>query len=106
MSEKKRITFKEVLSGDILLREWVRDQFPLLWLIVGLICIYILLGYQAQAQQKHLTDLQKELQDKHYKQLFIESEVTQRTRQSQIVQELEQRGSTIKENKKPVINIP
>lgn len=106
MSEEKEIKLQDVLNGEFLTREWFKKQYGLILLICGLIFLYIFLGFQAQRQHHRLTDLQKELQDKHFEQLTIEAQLTEQTRQSAVTRELNARGSQVKENKKPVIHIP
>ena len=47
------------LNGDKLRSRQLREQYPLIGLIVGLIFLYILTGYQAAKQQHRLTDSAK-----------------------------------------------
>jgi len=100
------IKLQEILNGDFLTREWFRNQYRLFILIGALVFLYIFFGFQAQRQQHRLTGLQKELQNKHFEQLTIEAELTERTRQSTMSRELQERGSELRENKKPVIHLP
>jgi len=102
----KKLTAQEVLSGEFLTRDWFRRQYALFILIGILVFLYIFFGFQAQRQQHQLTGLQKELQAKHFEQLTIEAELTERTRQSTMSRELSAMGSELKINKKPVIHIP
>jgi len=106
MNEEKKITLQEILNGDFLTRDWFRKQYVLLILIAGLTFLYIFFGFQAQRQQHRLTGLQKELQSKHFEQLTIEAELTERTRQSTMSRELNAMGSELKTNQQPVIHIP
>ncbi|MCQ2311075.1 MAG: hypothetical protein MJZ64_04925 [Paludibacteraceae bacterium] len=100
---KDKITLQEILNGEFLIRDWFKKQYGLILLISGLIFIYIFMGFQAQRQQHRLTKLQKELQGKHFEQLTIEAELTERTRQSSMSRQLKEHGSELKENQKPVI---
>jgi len=102
----KRPIAQEVMSGDILIRDCFRKQYALFILIGAMVFIYIFLGFQAQRQQHRLTDLQKEWRSKHFEQLTIEAQLTERTRQSTMNRELQAMGSELKENKKPVIHLP
>lgn len=103
---KRKLTAQELMSGEFLIRDWVKQQYALLILIGLLVFLYIFFGFQAQRQQHHLTRLQKEWQAKHFEQLTIEAELTERTRQSAIARELNAVGSELKTNKKPVIFLP
>jgi len=103
---RKRLTAQELLSGEFLIRDWVKAQYLLLILIGVLVFLYIFFGFQAQRQQHKLTNLQKEWQAKHFEQLTIEAELTERTRQSTMARELDAMGSELKANQKPVIHLP
>ncbi|MCQ2348563.1 MAG: hypothetical protein MJZ65_05170 [Paludibacteraceae bacterium] len=105
MNENKKITLQEFLNGEILTREWFKKQYALFLLIGGLTFVYIFLGYQAQRQYRHLIELQEELQDKQFKQLTIEAELTELTRESAVSRALQAGGSTLQENKKPLIRL-
>ena len=54
------------LNGEKLRSEKMKQQYPLLLLIAGLVFLYILAGYGAAKQQHRLTDLKKELLDTKY----------------------------------------
>ena len=49
------------LNGDKLRSRKIREQYPLIGLIVALLFLYILTGYQAGKQQHRLTDTKKEM---------------------------------------------
>jgi len=101
----RKLTAQEVMSGEILIREWCRKQYGICILIGALTFLYIFFGFQAQRQQHRLDEVKKELLTKHFEQLTIEAELTERTRQSTLSRELKEAGSELKENKKPVIHI-
>lgn len=103
-SSKKR-KIQQIANGDILTHGWFRRQYKLILLIAGLIFIYIFMDFQAQRQQHRLTNLQKELQETQFEYLTIEAELTQKTRQSAVKEQLQQRGSELKENVRPVMYI-
>jgi uncharacterized membrane-anchored protein YhcB (DUF1043 family) len=83
----------------------IREQYPLIGLIVGLVFLYILTGYQAAKQQHRLTDTKEEMLDAKFKYMTINAELTNATRQSNIIEALKAKGSTLKENNKPTIKI-
>ena len=103
MEKTRRI--QGFLNGELLRSQWVRKQYKLIALIVGLVFIYILAGYRSMQQQHRLTDLRKEVRDKKFEYLTLSTELATVTRQSRVVKELEQRGSNLKENKKPMVRI-
>lgn len=104
-NKHNKVTLKAFMNGDLLMHEWVRKQYKLCILIAALIFVYILAGFFAQRQHHHLTEVKKVLQDKHFEQMTIEAELTERTRQSTISRQLREQGSTLIENRKPIIYI-
>ncbi len=101
----KTKTIQGFLNGELLRSEWVRKQYKLIALIVGLVFIYILAGYRSMQQQRRLSDLRDEVRDKKFEYLTLSTELVTLTRQSQVVKELEARGSKLKENKTPAVKI-
>ena len=93
------------LNGDKLRSERATEYYPLLGLILGLIFLYILLGYQAGKQQHRLTDTKKEMLDAKFRYMTISAQLTNSTRQSQIIEALREHGSTLQENTKPPVKI-
>ena len=93
------------LNGDKLRSRKIREQYPLIGLIVGLIFLYILAGYQSAKQQHRLTDTKKEMLDAKFKYMTISAQLTDMTRQSQVIQALREQGSSLQENTVPPVKI-
>ena len=93
------------LNGDLLRSKRFREQYPLIGLIVCLVFIYILTGYQSIKQQHRLTDTKKEMMDAKFRYMTISAELMNTTRQSQVVDALREQGSTLQENTQPPTNI-
>ena len=93
------------LNGDKFRSKRFREQYPLIGLIVALIFLYILIGYQAAEQQTHLTDTKKEMLDAKFRYMTISAELTNTTRQSQIIEALRGCGSNLQENTVPPVKI-
>ena len=93
------------LNGDILRSQKIREQYPLIALIVALIFLYILTGYQASKQQHRLTDTKKEMLDAKFRYMTISAELTNTTRQSQVLEALKANGSVLQENRIPPVKI-
>ena len=93
------------LNGDMLRSQKIREQYPLIGLIVGLVFLYILTGYQAAKQQHRLTDTKKEMLDAKFRYMTISAQLTNTTRQSQIIEALQENGSALKENNVPPTKI-
>lgn len=100
-----KLSFKEILSGNILSNGWLKSQYKLILSICALIFLHIYSDYQSQRQQKTLSDLHKELIDAQMTHLTISAELMEKTRQSSIVRMLKENGSKLKESKKPATKI-
>jgi outer membrane lipopolysaccharide assembly protein LptE/RlpB len=93
------------LNGDRLRSKRFREQYPLLVLILCLLFIYILTGYQSVKQQHRLTDRKKEMMDAKFRYMTISAQLTNATLQSQVIEALRLNGSTLQENTKPPTKI-
>lgn len=93
------------LNGDVLRSKAIREQYPLIALIVALVFVYILMGYQAGRQQHRLTDTKKEMLDAKFRYMTISAQLTNTTRQSQVAAALREQGSTLQENRIPPTKI-
>ena len=93
------------LNGDRLRSQKIKEQYPLIGLIVGLIFPYILTGYQSIKQQHRLTDTKKEMLDAKFRYMTVSAQLTNATRQSQVLEALQQKGSSLQENSVPPVKI-
>lgn len=93
------------LNGDKLRSKKIREQYPLIGLIVGLVFLYILMGYQSAKQQHRLTDTKKEMLDAKFRYMTVSAQLTDATRQSQVLEALNANGSTLQENTQPPTKI-
>ena len=93
------------LNGDKLRSQKIREQYPLIGLIVGLVFLYILTGYQSAKQQHRLTDTKKEMLDAKFRYMTISAQLTNSTRQSQVIEVLKVNGSELQENRIPPLKI-
>ena len=89
------------LNGDKFRSQKIREQYPLIGLIVVLVFLYILTGYQSVKQQHRLTDTKKEMLDAKFRYMTISAQLTNTTRQSQVSEALRLNGSELKENSVP-----
>ena len=98
-------TIQSWLNGDKLRSQKIREQYPLIGLIVGLIFLYILMGYQSAKQQHRLTDTKKEMLDAKFRYMTISAQLTNTTRQSEVLHVLHTNGSDLRENNVPPTRI-
>ena len=105
----KNFTIQTVLGGDILIADILRRQIWLIVLITFFIFLYIANGYRYQQQMIEYDKLKKELQDAKYKALSSSSELTEKSRESNVLEMLKNNNdSTIKIASDPpyIITIP
>lgn len=100
--KEKELTFRKIIMGDILGTKLVRSQVGILLLIVFFVILYIALRYQCQQDMITIDKLEKELVDAKYKALSSESVLTERLRESRLLDELKSRGdSTLRAAEEP-----
>ena len=91
-------TLKKILGGDILTAQIIRHQIWLIILVAVFIIIYISNRYSIQKDLIELDKLQTELQDAKYKALSSSSQITEKSRESNVLEML-------KNNKDSVLHI-
>ncbi|MBR5827816.1 MAG: hypothetical protein IKY49_01095 [Paludibacteraceae bacterium] len=100
-----KFSIKEVLSGDILTKSWLKRQYKVILLISLLTFLYIHSGLSTQQQLQTLSKLKKELNDAKLIQLSMDAELMEKTRQSSIDKMLIEQGSKVKPSKTPAIRV-
>ena len=89
-------TLKKVIGGDILTAAMVRSQLWLFVLIVGFTIVYVAFRYQCQQDMILIDKLEKKLKDAKYRALASSSELTERCRESHVLELLKtNKDSTI-----------
>lgn len=97
-----RITFREILGGNMLSARWIRSQIWLMLLIVLFTFTYVAFRYQCQQDMIQINKLKTSLKDAKYKALSTSSELTERCRESHILKMLKQQNdSLLKTSDKP-----
>lgn len=97
-SGSSSFTLRKILGGDILTAQIIRRQIWLVILIVLFVIIYISNRYNIQNDIIELDKLQKELQDTKYKALSTSSQITEMSRESNVL-------DMLKNNKDSVLHI-
>lgn len=96
--QSSNFTLRKILGGDILTAQVIRRQIWLVILIVVFIIIYISNRYSIQKDLIELDQLQKELQDAKYKALSSSSQITEKSRESNVL-------DMLKNNKDSILHI-
>lgn len=97
-SGSSSFTLRKILGGDILTAQIIRRQIWPVILIVLFVIIYISNRYNIQNDIIELDKLQKELQDTKYKALSTSSQITEKSRESNVL-------DMLKNNKDSVLHI-
>lgn len=97
-SGSSSFTLRKILGGDILTAQIIRRQIWLVILIVFFVIIYISNRYNIQNDIIELDKLQKEQQDTKYKALSTSSQITEKSRESNVL-------DMLKNNKDSVLHI-
>ncbi len=99
----------KILGGDMWSAQIIRKQIWLIVLIVVFMFIYISNRYHVQKDLLEIDRLQKELQDAKFKQLSSHSQITEKSRESKVLEMLRSyNDSTLHMATQPpyIINIP
>ena len=95
-------TLRKILGGDILSAEMMRGQIWLIIIIVLFVIVYISNRYSVQKNLLEIDNLNKELKDVKYKALSSSSQLTERSRESHVLELLKQNNdSTLKMPEQP-----
>ena len=108
-SGSSSFTLRKILGGDILTAQIIRRQIWLVILIVFFVIIYISNRYNIQNDIIELDKLQKELQDTKYKALSTSSQITEKSRESNVLDMLKNnKDSVLRIATQPpyIINVP
>lgn len=107
--QANNFTLRKILGGDILNTNAVRRQIGVLVLITFFILVYIANRYQVQQDLIRIDKLNSELQDAKYRALSSSSQLTEKSRESNVLEMLKANNdSTLKIPSQPPykINVP
>ena len=102
-------TLRKILGGDILTTQTIRRQIGVFLLITGFLIIYVANRYSVQKDLIEIDKLQDELQDAKYKALSSSSQLTEKSRESHVLEMLNNnKDSVLKIANQPpyIINVP
>lgn len=100
------LTLRKILGGEILSAQMVRRQVWLCLLIAMFLTFYVAFRYQCQQDMIDIAQLENELTDAKYKALSSSSTLTERCRESQVLEGLRSnRDSTLHTSSQPPYKI-
>lgn len=89
------ITLRTILGGDFLTADMVRRQIGLFLLVVLFCTIYVAFRYQCQQDIIAIDKLEKEVLDAKYKALSSSSTLTEKCRESHVLEALKQNKDSL-----------
>lgn len=89
------MTLRKILGGDILSADLVRRQIWLFVIIVLFTIVYVAFRYQCQQDMIKIAEMETTLKDAKYKALSSSSTLTERTRESQVLEVLREQHDTL-----------
>ena len=93
--QSSNFTLRKILGGDILTTQFIRRQIWVVILVVVFTIIYISNRYSIQKDLIEIDQLQKELQDAKYKALSSSSQITEKSRESNVLEMLKNNKDSI-----------
>lgn len=104
---KKRTKTKrliaDIMGGDVFSKDGFVNMFPFIFYIVFLLMFYITNIYIAEDMSREIARLNRKVEDLHVEYVYLKSEITKITKQSNMVDMLKNKG--IKESVVPLKKI-
>jgi hypothetical protein len=104
----KTLSFRKILGGDFFTAEFMKKNVGVIVLIVGFTLVYIANRYSCQNDLLEIDRLNKVLQDSKYKALSAASELTEKCRETHVLEMLRHnKDSVLKQASQPpyIINV-
>lgn len=103
------LTLRKILGGDFLTAQFVKSQIWLFVLVVVFVVVYVAFRYQCQQDMITIDRLEGELKDAKYKALSSSSTLTERCRESHILEMLKNNEDSLlhpADQPPYIINVP
>lgn len=91
----QQLSMKSVLGGDFLTADFVRAQVGLILLVVAFTLVYIAFRYQYQQDMVTIRKLEIQLKDAKNKALAASSTLTEKCRESHVLETLQQNKDSV-----------
>ncbi len=93
--QSSSFTLRKILGGDILTAQFIRRQIWLIMLVVVFVIVYISNRYGIQKDLIEIDQLQTKLQDAKYRALSTSSQITEKSRESNVLDMLNNNKDSI-----------
>ncbi len=103
------VSLRMILGGDILSAQWLRSQIWLIVLIVVFATAYVAIRYQCQQDMIVIDKLNDELKNAKYRALSSSSTLTEKCRESHVLEILKQNNDSllhVADQPPYIINVP
>lgn len=90
-----QLNLRSILGGDILYAELVRRQLWLIVIMVAFVVVYVASRYQCQQDMIKIANMETELKDAKYRALSISSKLTEKCRESHVLQMLKENNDSL-----------
>ena len=91
----QQVNLRTILGGDLLTTELVRSQIWLFVLIVVFSLVYVAFRYQCQQDMIKIDQLESQLKDAKFKALSSSSSLTEKCRESHVLEILKQNQDSL-----------
>ena len=91
----QQVNLRTILGGDLLTTELVRSQIWLFVLIVAFSLVYVAFRYQCQQDMIKIDQLESQLKDAKFKALSSSSSLTEKCRESHVLEILKQNQDSL-----------
>ncbi len=103
LREEEKVSWEDLLSGDILTRKSVMKQLPFMLFIVALMMIYIANQHKYVAVHREFGQLKKEVEVLRFKSMELRAELMKYSRQSQVLQRISDRDLGLELSSEPPV---
>lgn len=105
LSDLKSSNFRDILNGNILTKRFFQKQYGLIIMVAVLAFFYVDNRYYCETQIAEEVHLKKQIQDLKYESLTISAELMQLSRQSNVMNMINERGVKLVRTTTPPIVI-
>ena len=104
-SDIKSSSIRDFLNGNILTNKFLQKQYVLLIMIAALTFLYVDNRFYCETQLAKEIDLKKKIQDAKYESLTISAELMEISRQSNVMNKVNENGINLIQSTTPPIVI-
>src|ERR1035437_6804214 len=104
-SDIKSSSLRDILNGNILTKKFFQKQYGLLIMIAVLTFFYVDNRFYCERQLANEIDLKKKIQDAKYESLTISAELMEISRQSNVMNKVNENGINLIQSTTPPIVI-